>query len=84
MEEGALVEALEEQINHWRKRRDWSKISCMELLFVRGKANKVVADVLGISEQQVANYKFDFLTRIRNFIKKQGLSRDIFPELHGS
>ncbi len=84
MEEEALVEALQDQINHWRQRGDWSKILCMELLFVRGKANKVVADVLDLSEQQVANQKFDFLARIRNSVKQQGLSRDIFPELHGS
>ncbi len=83
MEEKALVEALQDQINLWRQRGDWAKIMCMELLFVRGKANKMVADVLDISEQQVANYKFDFLARIRNSIKTQGLSRDIFPELHG-
>ena len=38
----------------------------MELLFVRGAANKDVATALGITEQQVANFKFDFLDRLRN------------------
>ena len=82
IEEAAITAALQDQLSHWRKRGDWNKIMCMELLFVRGKPNKVVAEYLNISEQQVANYKFDFLARLRASVKKQGLSRDIFPELH--
>ena len=82
MEERALIEALQDQIGHWRKRNDWTKIKVMELLFVRGRANKDVAEKLGVTEQQVANYKFDFIARLRTSIKKQGLPRDIFPELH--
>ena len=82
MEESALIEALRDQIEHWRKRGDWTKIMVMELLFVRGRANKDVAEKMGITEQQVANYKFDFVARLRTSIKKQGLPRDIFPELH--
>ena len=82
MEESALIEALKDQIAHWRKRGDWTKIKCMELLFVRGKANKDVADALGITEQQVANYKFDFLARLKTTVKKHGLDRDVFPELY--
>lgn len=82
MEENALIEALQDQIDHWRKRKDWTKIKCMELLFVRGKANKEVAESLDITEQQVANYKFDFLARLKTSVKKHGLDRDIFPELY--
>ena len=82
MEEQALIEALQDQIEHWRKRGDWTKIRCMELLFVRGRANKEVAEKLGITEQQVANYKFDFLARLKTSVKKTGLDRDIFPELY--
>ncbi len=81
MEEEALVSALQDQIEHWRNRGDWTKIKCMELLFVRGRPNKTAADMLGLSEQQVANYKFDFLARLRASIKKQAPSRDVpFPE----
>lgn len=82
MEESALIDALKDQIDHWRKRKDWTKVQCMELLFVRGRANKEVAEVLGITEQQVANYKFDFLARLKASVKKHGLDRDIFPELY--
>ena len=76
--------ALREQIDHWRSRDDWSKIICAELIFVRGWANKDVAAELQISEQQVANYKFDFLARLRSRIRRQGLSEDVFPELNES
>lgn len=82
MEEAALIDALRDQVEHWRKRGDWQKIKCMELLFVRGRSNKVVAELLGITEQQVANYKFDFLAKLRGNVKKAGLPRDVFPELH--
>lgn len=84
LEEDALTQALEEQLARWRERDEWQKIQCIELLFVRGLANKQVAQRLAISEQTVANYKFDFLARLRTTVRKQGLSHDIFPELHAS
>lgn len=82
IEEDALALVLKEQVEHWQRKNDWTKIKCMELLFVRGRANKDVADLLSITEQQVANFKFDFLTRLRNQLKKQDLSQEVFPELH--
>lgn len=59
-------------------------MECVELLFVRGWANKEVASRLKTSEQTVANYKFEFLTKLRAAIRSQGLSEDVFPELHES
>ena len=47
-----------------------------------GWANKDVALHLGLSEQQVANQKFDLLVRLRSTLKKQGVSEDVFPELY--
>ncbi len=82
LEEEALVSALKEQISRWQQRGDWTKLQCTELLFVRGWANKGVATQLDISEQQVANFKFDFLARLRSMIRRQGLSEDVFPELY--
>jgi RNA polymerase sigma-70 factor, ECF subfamily len=82
LEERAIVAALGEQIARWQKRGDWMKLKCMELLFVRGWANKDVAQQLAISEQQVANYKFDFLARMGAIVRRQGLSEDVFPELY--
>jgi RNA polymerase sigma-70 factor (ECF subfamily) len=82
LEETALAEAIFGQLDHWRSRGDWQKIECIELLLVRGWPNKRVAARLEIPEQTVANYKFDFLARLRAAIRKQGLSEDVFPELY--
>ena len=82
LEAEALAQGIKEQIDHWRSKADWEKIKCMELLFVRGAANKEVAEMLKITEQQVANFKFDFLARLRTLVKKQRLSEDVFPELY--
>lgn len=82
LEEAALVEALTQWIAHWRSRGDWEKIQCAELLFVRGVANKDAAVRLGISEQTVANYKFDFLAKLRAAVRRQELPEEIFPELY--
>jgi RNA polymerase sigma-70 factor (ECF subfamily) len=81
LEERALCQAMSEQIQHWIKRGDWQKVQCLELLLVRGWGNKEVALELGISEQQVANFKFDFLAKLRGSVRKQGLPEDVFPEL---
>jgi len=84
LEADALSAAIDAQIQRWKKRGSWRKLMCIELLFVRGLPNKEVAGRLGISEQDVANYKFDFLARLRTVIRKQGLSEDVFPELSQS
>jgi len=81
LEEGAIVEALSEQIERLRSRGEFQKLACLELLFVRGRANRDVATKLDMSEQQVANFKFEFLARLRTLVRKQGLSEDVFPEL---
>jgi RNA polymerase sigma-70 factor (ECF subfamily) len=82
LEEEALANGIAEQIQNWREKGDWEKIKCMELLFVKGAANKDVATALKISEQQVANFKFDFLDRLRKLVKQQRLNEDVFPELY--
>jgi RNA polymerase sigma-70 factor (ECF subfamily) len=71
-----------ELIDRWREKGEWQKLQCAELLFVRGWANKDAAVRLGLSEQAVANYKFDFLARLRTSVRKQGLPVDVFPELN--
>jgi RNA polymerase sigma-70 factor (ECF subfamily) len=82
LEEKAIVEALKQQVLRWKERGDWTKLRCIELLIVRGWANKDVAEELEISEQQVANFKFDFLARMRALIQKQGVPEEVFPELY--
>ena len=82
LEEDALVAVLNEQIELWLKQRQWDKIKSAELLFVRGWPNKEVADRLDISEQTVANYKFEFLAKLRAAIRGHGLPEEVFPELY--
>lgn len=82
LEETAMATALSEQVARWKERGDWVKLQCIELLFVRGRANKQVAKDLNITEQQVANFKFDFLARMRTIVSQQSLSEDVFPELY--
>ena len=79
-EEEALVAALREQLSKWQDRGDYQKLKCIEMLFVLGLGNKEVAQSLEISEQQVANYKSDFLTRTKSLIHRQA-AREHFPEL---
>lgn len=82
LEETALVAAMSEQLAAWQRRGDWEKIECVELLLVRGLPNKEAAARLGISEQAVANHKFEFLAKLRSAVRRQDLPEEVFPELH--
>ena len=82
LEAAALAEAMAEILDRWREQQDFLKIKCQELLLVRGLPNKQAAQELGITEQQVANQKFEFLARLRTAVKRQGLNEEVFPELY--
>ncbi len=82
IEEDAITEAIAAQVDKWQEKGDWEKLKCIELLVVRGYPNKEAAEMLEMTEQQVANFKFDFLSRLRTMIKRQGLSQEVFPELY--
>ena len=81
LEEQAIIDALRDQISKWQARGDWTKLKCIELLFVVGMGNKEAAEAISISEQQVANFKFDFIARTKALIGRQNLDTEIFPEL---
>lgn len=81
LEEKALLEALRDQLARWREKDEWAKLKCCELLFVRGWSNKEAAEQLDLTEQHVANYKFEFIAKMKTAIKRQQLSEDVFPEL---
>ena len=81
IEEQAIIESLRNQIQKWQERGDWTKLMCIELLFVVGLGNKEAAEALELTEQQVANFKFDFLARTKALIGRQNLNSEIFPEL---
>ncbi len=82
LEQDALVAALAEQVEHFRRRGQWQRLECLELLMVRGWSNKEAAARLAISEQAVANYKFEFVAKLRTAIRSQGLPEEVFPELY--
>jgi len=82
LEETALVQALSDQIEHWQRRGQWDRLQVAELLLVRGLTNKEAAQRLELSEQTVANYKFELIARLRQTLRDQQLSEDVFPELH--
>ncbi|MBX3433624.1 MAG: RNA polymerase sigma factor [Pirellulales bacterium] len=82
LEEEALAAGVAEQLDKWRETGDWDKVKCMELLFVVGWGNKQTAEELGLSEQQVANFKHDFVARLRKHVVRQQLNEDVFPDLH--
>jgi RNA polymerase sigma-70 factor (ECF subfamily) len=78
----SIAAAIAPLIDRWRAKKEWPKLMCLELLFVRGRSNKDVAERLQLTEQQVANYKSDFLIQVRKGVRKLGLNADIFPEMY--
>jgi len=82
LEDAALVAAMRKQIDHCRRRGQWEKLQCAELLFVRGLSNKETAAVLDLSEQTVANHKYEFLAKLRASVRAGDLPREVFPELY--
>ncbi|MFO1007990.1 MAG: sigma-70 family RNA polymerase sigma factor [Planctomycetaceae bacterium] len=64
-EELVLARCLAQQIESWRQGGQLERLKCLELLLVRGLANKEVATLLGISEQAVANHKQFLVGKLR-------------------
>ena len=81
LESAAIVRCLGQILRSWRERDDWTRLKVMELLWVKGWANREVAGYLKISEQQVANYRFAAVKKLSEQIRDAGLSADVFPEL---
>jgi RNA polymerase sigma-70 factor, ECF subfamily len=83
LERQALAEVLREQLESWKAKGDWTKLKCLELLMVVGCSNTEVAERLGVTPQQVANWKSDFLQRTARMLARRQLNPDVFPELYG-
>ena len=83
IEEDSIREAMADQIARWKESGNWVKLRAIELMIVRGWGNKRVAELLNITEQQVANYKSDFQIRLKSIIKRADLDESVFPELAG-
>jgi len=82
LESDAVARALGGLLESWREQGEFERLKVMELLLVKGWANKDVAKFLRISEQQVANIRFAAIKKVGEQIRGAGLSPDVFPELH--
>ncbi len=61
----AIANLLREMIDQWKADCNYERLKCNELLFVRGWSNKKVAEVLNLTEQQVANHKQVVVQRLK-------------------
>lgn len=83
LEAEALARCLRQMIQGWQEKGDYLRLKVLELLLVAGWANRDVAAFLGMSEQQVANYRFAAMKKLSAQIRDAGLPADVFPELQG-
>jgi RNA polymerase sigma-70 factor (ECF subfamily) len=81
LETDAVARSLNLLLDQWREQGDYVRIKVLELLFVKGWANRDVAKFLTISEQQVANIRFAAVKKLGDHVKGAGLPLDVFPEL---
>ena len=81
LESEAIARALGQLLEHWRVQGELARIKVLELLFVKGLANRDVAAFLRVSEQHVANVRFAAVKRISESVRGSGLPADVFPEL---
>ena len=81
LERQAVVRCLGGIIRQWMEKGDFMRLKVLELLLVRGWANRDVAASLKISEQQVANYRFAAVKKLTEHMKEASLPADVFPEL---
>ncbi len=71
-----LTDALGQLVKEWLARGDFDRLRCLELLIVKGWANKDVARYLDLTEQAVASYKFQTVGRLKEMARRAGLSLD--------
>ena len=81
LESDAVARSLTTLLDQWRQQGEYQRIKVLELLLVKGWANRDVAKLLKISEQQVANIRFAAVKKLGDHVRGAGLPIDIFPEL---
>ncbi|HVJ87486.1 MAG TPA: sigma-70 family RNA polymerase sigma factor [Caulifigura sp.] len=64
-EEQLIAAVLKPVIDDCLSRKNFLRLKCLELLFVRGMANKDAATLLGATEQDVANHKQHLVSRLK-------------------
>lgn len=73
-EEKWLTESLRQILQEWIERGDFDRLRCLELLIVKNWANKDVARYLNLTEQAVASYKFQTVSRLKEMARRAGMS----------
>lgn len=81
LEDEAIARGMGQLLHGWMQKGDYIRVQVLELLFVKGMANRDVAAKLDVTEQQVANYRFAALRKLGDMIREAGLPTDVFPEL---
>jgi RNA polymerase sigma-70 factor (ECF subfamily) len=82
-EEQSLGLALREYVRTLQSQAEYVKLMALELMYVKGWRNQDVAVRLSLSEQDVANLRFQAKKRLRDRLAAAKLSADLFPELQG-
>ena len=67
-----LADSLGDLVRDWIDRGDFDRLRCLELLIVKGWANKDAAKYLGLTEQAVASYKFQTISRLKDSARRAG------------
>lgn len=81
LETEAVARGLRELIRGFLQKGEYKRVQVLELLFVKGWPNWQAAEFLGVSEQQVANYRFAAVKKLSEGMRAAGLPGDVFPEL---
>jgi RNA polymerase sigma-70 factor (ECF subfamily) len=81
LEAEVIATCLSQMLKQWRDRGDHMRVKVLELLLVKGWANRDVAAHLNISEQQVANIRFAAVKKLTEQVREANLPVDVFPEL---
>ena len=79
-EERLLTDAMGQLVREWLSKSDFDRLRCLELLIVKGWANKDVAKYLNLTEQAVASYKFQTIGRLKDMARRSGLSLEQLGE----
>jgi RNA polymerase sigma-70 factor (ECF subfamily) len=82
-EEEAFGSALREYVRELLQKGEYVKLMALELMYVKGWRNQDVAERLPLTEQDVANIRFQAKKRLRDRLMAAKLSPELFPELQG-
>ncbi len=82
-EEEAFGMALREYVRELQDKGEYTKLMALELMFVKGWRNQDVTTRLPLTEQDVANIRFQAKKRLRDRLIAAKLSPDLFPDLQG-